>query len=114
MPGSRYLVRFRVLILVRTFAFQDTAPNSEPRTRTQHPRTKHPEPPVQYTPTVVVAAKARYGRTPLTPSHGYFSCGGSRSPSSLSRKPGTKNSLVRVVSFTRPVWPKSTTLEESS
>ena len=26
----------------------------------------------QYTPTVVVAANSRNGRTPLTPSHGYF------------------------------------------
>ena len=28
---------------------------------------------IQYTPTVVVAAISRNGRTPLTPSHGYFS-----------------------------------------
>ena len=47
----------------------------------------------QYTPTVVVAAKPRYGRTPLTPSHGYFSHGGSRSPSSRSRKPGHEELL---------------------
>src|SRR6266852_6883742 len=42
----------------------------------------------QYTPTVVAAAIARYGFTPLTPSHGYFSEGGSRSPSSRSWKRG--------------------------
>jgi len=36
------------------------------------------------------------------PSHGYCAHGGSRSPSSRSRKPGTKNSRVSVVSFTRP------------
>src|SRR5690606_31253093 len=64
----------------------------------------------QYTPTVVVAAKPRYGRTPLTPSHGYCSQGGSRSPSSRSRNPGMKSSFVSVVSLTRPVSPYSTIL----
>ena len=64
--------------------------------------------------TVVVAANPWNGRTPLTPSQGYFSYGGSRSPSSRSRNPGTKNSLVSVVSLTRPVWPYSTTLFKSS
>src|SRR5689334_22780534 len=59
----------------------------------------------QYTPTVVVAANPRNGRTPLIPSHGYFSYGGSRSPSSRSRKRGMKNSLVSVVNMARPVWP---------
>ena len=57
------------------------------------------------TPTVVVAANSWNGRTPLTPSQGYFSYGASRSPSSRSRKPGMKNSFVSVVSITRPVWP---------
>src|SRR5437899_5755652 len=69
---------------------------------------------IQYTPTVVVAAKPRNGRTPLTPSQGYFSQGLSLSPSSRSRKPGTKNSLVRVVSLILPVCPYSTTLLGSS
>src|SRR5262249_49205952 len=64
----------------------------------------------QYTPTVVCAATPRHGRTPLTPSHGYFSLGGSRSPSSRSAKRGTKNSFVSVVSNTRPVPPTGTTL----
>src|SRR5262245_66666662 len=58
---------------------------------TQHPNRAHGtlHPARQYTPTVVVDAKPRYGRTPLTPSHGYLSYGSSRSPSSRSRKPGT-------------------------
>ena len=59
----------------------------------------------RYTPTVVCCATPRNGFTPLMPSQGYFSQGGSRSPSSRSRKPGTKNSFVSVVSFTRPVSP---------
>ena len=59
----------------------------------------------QYTPTTVVFASSRNGRTPLTPSHGYFSVGFSRSPSSRSRKPGMNVSFVSVYSFTRPVWP---------
>ena len=57
------------------------------------------------TPTVVAAAIARNGFTPLTPSQGYFSDGGSRSPSSRSWKRGMKSSFVSVVSMTRPVWP---------
>src|SRR4029079_7789050 len=68
----------------------------------------------QYTPTVVDAASLRNGRTPLTPSHGYFSYGGSRSPSSRSRNPGTKVSFVSVVSRTRPVLPYSTMRAGSS
>jgi tannase/feruloyl esterase len=60
---------------------------------------------VQYTPTVVVAAKPRNGRTPLTPSQANRPAAGSRSPSSRSRKPGMKNSFVSVVSLTRPVAP---------
>src|SRR5438128_10458422 len=64
----------------------------------------------QYTPTTVVAAKPRYGLTPLTPSHGYLALGFSRSPSSRSWKRGMKSSLVNVVSITRPVCPASTTL----
>lgn len=64
----------------------------------------------QYTPTVVWAAIPRQGRTPLTPSQGYFSLGGSRSPSSRSANRGTKNSFVSVVSKTRPVSPTGTTL----
>jgi putative acetyltransferase len=59
----------------------------------------------QYTPTVVVAANPRNGRTPLTPSQEKRSVSGSRSPSSRSRKPGMKNSFVSVVNFTRPAWP---------
>ncbi len=61
--------------------------------------------PVQYTPTVVASAKRRNGRVPLMPSQGNSSQGGSRSPSSRSKKPGMKNSLVSVVSFARPVSP---------
>src|SRR5688572_7104178 len=68
----------------------------------------------QYTPTVVVAANSWNGLTPLTPSQGYGSQGGSRSPSSLSRNPGTKNSRVSVVNRTRPVLPWGTTRFESS
>src|SRR5262249_47821825 len=59
----------------------------------------------QYTPTVVVAAKPRNVRTPLTPFQGYFADGGSRSPSSRSRKFGMNSSFVSVVSLTRPVCP---------
>lgn len=59
----------------------------------------------QYTPTVVVFANTWNGRVPEMPSHGYFSCGFSRSPSSRSMKPGMKSSLVMVYSFTRPVSP---------
>src|SRR3990172_6953011 len=62
----------------------------------------------QYTPTVVVFANSWNGRTPLTPSHGYFWCGFSRSPSSRSRNPGMNSSFVIVYSFTRPVCPYST------
>ena len=60
---------------------------------------------LQYTPTVVASARRLKGRTPLTPSQGYFSYGGSRSPSSRSRKPGMNSSLVSVYSLTRPAWP---------
>ena len=69
-----------------------------------------PQAAFQYTPTVVVAASSWNGRTPLTPSHGYFALGGSRSPSSRSANRGTKNSFVNVVNSTRPVWPYSTEL----
>src|SRR5262249_7147592 len=67
----------------------------------------------QYTPTRVVDANPWKGRTPLTPSHGYAVQGGSRSPSSRSRKPGMKNSLVSVVRRTRPVRPYSTIFDGS-
>lgn len=68
----------------------------------------HVAPHPQYTPTVVVAAISWNGRTPLTPCHGYFADGASRSPSSRSANRGTKNSFVRVVRRTRPVPPTGT------
>src|SRR5690349_21357838 len=95
----------RLLIATeRTHALNQQSPNPQ-STRNRYSPIKDHQFTIQYTPTVVVDAKALYGLTPLTPSHGYFSSGGSLSPSSRSRNPGMKNSLVRVVSFTRPVCP---------
>src|SRR5215213_7684911 len=68
----------------------------------------------QYTPSTTALWKREKGRTLRTPSHGYSSQGGSRSASSRSRKRGMKNSFVRVVKRTRPVWPYSTIRSGSS
>src|SRR5262249_41744519 len=78
-----------------------------PRKRRRH--RARSSPPNQYTPTVVWAAIPRHGFTPLTPSHGYFSYGFLRMPSSRSANRGTKNSFVSVVSSPRPQSPYGTT-----
>lgn len=59
----------------------------------------------QYTPSTMFFSIAPNGRTSPTPSQAYGGRGARRMASSRSRKRGMKNSLVRVVSSTRPNSP---------